>query len=77
MSVPRLTTIMLFALIGSPFAAAPVATAGPREDVAAATMKWAQTLEQNDPDKIVRLYATDAVLWGTLSYRARGSSGVA
>jgi uncharacterized protein (TIGR02246 family) len=49
------------------FAIASVATAGPREDVAAATMKWAETLAQNDPDKVVLLYAPDAVLWGTLS----------
>jgi len=30
-------------------------------------MKWGQTLGQNDPDKIILLYATDGVLWGTLS----------
>ena len=44
-----------------------VAWAGPKEDVAAATTKWAQTLAQNDPDQIVLLYAADGVLWGTLS----------
>lgn len=44
-----------------------VATAGAKEDVAAATWKWAETLAQNDPDKIVQLYASDGVLWGTLS----------
>jgi hypothetical protein len=45
----------------------PVAFAAPKDDVAAATMKWADTLAQDDPDKILPLYATDAVLWGTLS----------
>src|SRR6266403_872042 len=55
----------LLLLIGS------VASAGPKEDVAAATMKWAQTLGQNDPDKVVLLYATDGVLWGTLSPTVR------
>ena len=50
---------------------APVASAGPKEDVAAATMKWGETLGQNDPDKVVALYATDAVLWGTLSPTVR------
>jgi uncharacterized protein (TIGR02246 family) len=30
-------------------------------------MKWAEILGQNDPDKVVLLYAPDAVLWGTLS----------
>jgi uncharacterized protein (TIGR02246 family) len=48
-----------------------VAAAGPREDVGVATMKWAQTLGENDPDKVVALYASDAVLWGTLSPTVR------
>lgn len=48
-----------------------VASAEPKEDVAAATMKWGQTLAENDPDKIVRLYAADGVLWGTLSPTVR------
>jgi len=55
----------LLLLIGS------VASAGPKEDVAAATMKWAQTWGENDPDKVVLLYATDGVLWGTLSPTVR------
>src|SRR5438045_2121303 len=63
----RLTSAPLFVLTGSLFVIASVASAGPKEDVAAATMKWAQTLGQNDPDKVVLLYATDGVLWGTLS----------
>jgi uncharacterized protein (TIGR02246 family) len=71
MSVRRPTSIMLLALSGGLFAVAFVVIAGPREDVAAATTKWAQTLEQHDPDKIVLLYATDAVLWGTLSPSVR------
>jgi hypothetical protein len=52
-------------LIGS------VASAGPKEDVAAATVKWAQTLGENDPDKVLLLYAADGVLWGTLSPTVR------
>ena len=51
--------------------AASIASAGPKEDVAAATMKWAQTFGENDPDKVVLLYATDGVLWGTLSPTVR------
>lgn len=50
---------------------ASVASAGPKEDVAAATMKWGQTLGQNDPDKVVLLYAPDGVLWGTISTTLR------
>jgi uncharacterized protein (TIGR02246 family) len=49
------------------------ALAGPKEDVAAATMTWGETLGQNDPDKIVLLYATDGVLWGTLSPTLRSN----
>jgi uncharacterized protein (TIGR02246 family) len=37
------------------------------DEIAAATMKWAERLAQNDPDTIVLLYARDAVLWGTLA----------
>jgi uncharacterized protein (TIGR02246 family) len=47
------------------------ASAGPKEDVAAATIKWGETLGQNDPDKVLALYAPDAVLWGTLSPTVR------
>jgi len=49
------------------------ALAGPKEDIQAATMKWAETLGQNDPAKIVLLYATDGVLWGTLSPTLRSN----
>ena len=58
-------------LADSLFVTASAASARPKEDVAAATVKWAQTLGQNDPDKVVLLYATDAVLWGTLSPTVR------
>jgi uncharacterized protein (TIGR02246 family) len=44
-----------------------VAMAGPQEEVAAATVKWGEVLEQQNPDKIATLYAKDGVLWGTLS----------
>lgn len=47
------------------------ASAGPKEDVAAATARWGETLAQNDPDKVLTLYAPDAVLWGTLSPTVR------
>ena len=65
--LPRVLIILSAALllIGS------VASAGPKEDVAAATVKWAQTLGQNDPDKVLLLYAADGVLWGTLSPTVR------
>src|SRR5262245_5401142 len=49
----------------------PVALAGPKEDVAAATLKWGQALGEDDPDKVLPLYSEDAVLWGTLSPTVR------
>jgi uncharacterized protein (TIGR02246 family) len=67
----RLTSALLFVLAGSLFVTASAALAGPKEDVAAATMTWAQTLGQNDPDTVVLLYAPDGVLWGTLSPTVR------
>jgi uncharacterized protein (TIGR02246 family) len=68
----RLTSNLLLGLASCCLVAtASVTPAGPREDVAAATMNWAGTLGQNDPDKVVLLYATDAVLWGTLSPTVR------
>jgi len=48
-----------------------LAAADPKDDIGAATMKWAQTLGQNDPDSVIALYATDGVLWGTLSPTVR------
>jgi uncharacterized protein (TIGR02246 family) len=46
---------------------APIASAGPKEDVAASTLAWAQALGEDNPDKVLPLYSDDAVLWGTLS----------
>jgi uncharacterized protein (TIGR02246 family) len=43
------------------------AVAGPKEDVATATQKWATVFDENNPDTILQLYAKDGVLWGTLS----------
>src|SRR5437762_13677988 len=65
------TVVVLFVLNCSLLLTNSAALAGPKEDVAAATMKWGETLGQNDPDKIVLLYATDGVLWGTLSPTVR------
>ena len=50
-----------------------IALAGPQEDVAAASTKWAAALAENDPDKVLSLYAQDAVLWGTLSPTVRSN----
>jgi uncharacterized protein (TIGR02246 family) len=50
---------------------ATVASAGPKEDVAASTLDWARALGEDDPDKVLPLYSDDAVLWGTLSPKLR------
>ncbi|HYP37226.1 MAG TPA: SgcJ/EcaC family oxidoreductase [Stellaceae bacterium] len=60
-----------FVLGGALLLIAANAFAGPKEDVAAATAKWGETLGQDDPDKVLALYAADAVLWGTLSPTVR------
>ena len=59
-----LTLILSLLLIGS----APTAWAGDKEDVAAATAKWAEVLVFQDPDPVLALYDDEtAVLWGTIS----------
>src|SRR5437588_312868 len=60
--------VLTFALLSL----APVASAGPKEEeVAAAASTWARALGEDDPDKVLPLYANDAVLWGTLSPTVR------
>ncbi len=49
----------------------PIASAGPKEDVAAATLEWGRALGEDNPDKVLPLYSDDAVLWGTLSPTVR------
>ena len=49
----------------------PVSSAGPKEDVAAATLAWGHALGEDNPDKVLPLYSDDAVLWGTLSPTVR------
>ena len=50
---------------------ATIASAGPKEDVAAATATWGAALAEDNPDKVLSLYTEDAVLWGTLSPKVR------
>ncbi len=50
---------------------ASVASAGPKEDVAASTLAWGSALGEDDPAKVLPFYADDAVLWGTLSPTVR------
>jgi uncharacterized protein (TIGR02246 family) len=43
------------------------ATAGPKEDVVAATNAWIEAFASHDAARIAALYAPDAVFWGTNS----------
>lgn len=60
-----------FALTFALLSLTPVASAGPKEDVAAATAAWGRGLGENEPEKVLPFYANDAVLWGTLSPTVR------
>lgn len=46
-----------------------------REEVVAATARWAAVFVDDNPDAILALYAPDAVLWGTLSPTIRQGPG--
>jgi len=50
---------------------ASTAWTGEKEDVAAATAKWAEAFSDEKPDRILALYDKEAVLWGTLSPKRR------
>src|SRR5688500_16675083 len=41
--------------------------AGPKEDVAAATQTWIAAMTAHDVERVVALYDSEAVLWGTRS----------
>ena len=69
-SSPNLVSTGLALGIASVLFAA-VASAGPKEDVAAAASTWAAALGEDNPDKVLPLYTEDAVLWGTLSPTVR------
>ena len=59
----HISLALLLVLVGI----APMAWAGEKEDVAAATAKWAEVFTDDNPDPILALYDTEAVMWGTLS----------
>jgi uncharacterized protein (TIGR02246 family) len=58
--VSLILSFVLFGIAGA-------AWAGDKEDVAAATAKWAEVFVLDDPDPILSLYDTEGVLWGTIS----------
>ena len=60
---------LTLAVIVSSFS--PTTAAEPKDEVAAATAAWAQALGEDDPEKVLPLYSSDAVLWGTISQLRR------
>src|SRR5438105_3634898 len=71
MSFSLKTASARFALTIILLSFATVASAGPKEDVAAAASTWAGALGEDNPDTVLSLYSDDAVLWGTLSPTVR------
>ena len=63
---------LTLAVIVSSFS--PTTAAEPKDEVAAATAAWAQALGEDDPERVLPLYSSDAVLWGTLSPKLRSDS---
>jgi uncharacterized protein (TIGR02246 family) len=45
----------------------PLRAAGPSDEVADATRAWAAAYDSRDPQRLLALYAPDAVFWGTSS----------
>src|SRR5262245_17225570 len=58
-----LTLLMSLLIVGLPA----LASAGPREEVAAATQAWIDAMNSHDTERVVALYDPEAVFWGTVS----------
>ena len=71
MSYRGMISVLSMVITSALLATAAGAQPTPKEQVAAATLAWGNTLGRNDPDEVLLLYATDAVLWGTLSPTVR------
>ena len=51
-------------------------SAGPKEDVAAATQAWIDAVTSHDIERVLALYDSDAVLWGTRSPKLRDNNAM-
>jgi uncharacterized protein (TIGR02246 family) len=58
----RLCTILLVCL-GGPV----LIFAGPQDEVAATTEAWAEAVNRHDVDRLLALYAPEAVVWSTMA----------
>jgi len=63
------TLVMLTSLVI--LVAPPLALAGPKEDVGAATQAWIDGMNSHNAERVVALYDAEAVLWGTRSSTLR------
>ncbi|MFC5523481.1 SgcJ/EcaC family oxidoreductase [Polaromonas jejuensis] len=61
----RLVISLMFLLLTSACAVKTGATSDGAEQVAAATTAWRAAYDSRDPARIIGMYDTDAVLWGT------------
>jgi uncharacterized protein (TIGR02246 family) len=59
----RLGALAVFLVLG----AASFAIAAPKDEVAAATQAWAEAFNSRNPERVLALYDSEAVLWGTIS----------
>jgi len=51
----------------------PLDAATPKDEVSAATQAWTDAFNTREPDRVLALYETDAVLWGTSSPTLRAT----
>src|SRR6266851_7351912 len=59
----RIVAVLSLLVLGCPV----MTLAGPKEDVAAATQTWIAGMTARDVERVVTLYDSEAVLWGTRS----------
>lgn len=62
MSRAIMTVVVVLIVIAPSFVGA-----DSKDDVSAATRAWIDAMNSHDPERVVALYDSDAVLWGTVS----------
>ncbi len=67
----RIVAVISLLVLGCPV----ITLAGPKEDVAAATQTWIAGMTAHDVERVVALYDSEAVLWGTRSPTLRDTPG--
>ncbi len=62
--------VVVIVILGFPL----FALAGPKEDVASATQAWIDAMTSHDIERVMALYDSEAVLWGTRSSKLRDNA---